>query len=114
MSKARALLDAAPVRRETVTVRGVDLELVEPSRDQAVAVRNRLLELREGSPGSMLLETRAECVRNCLPDDALTQDEAVRLLLMAGGEQGKLAKAAWELHGLSGLGAAAKADSDPT
>ncbi|MCY4535172.1 MAG: hypothetical protein OXB91_07390 [Bryobacterales bacterium] len=106
-------------RREeevTFTLDGVEhtRTLIEPGIDAVLDQRRLLVEHREDA-ATLLLRTRASAVRHCLPDDDLTQDQAMLLVARTGGELGELSSKAWKLIGGKNPGAPAKADdANPT
>ena len=98
--KTATLLEGSPT--EEVTVNGVDLVLEEP--ESSVMLDCRSLIGESVSDASKLLLAHARAVRGCLPDEELSDHEAIRLIAMSGGERGELAQKAWRLVGLGNMG----------
>ena len=104
-----------------VEAAGLRLRLEPPSAATALAVREKLFaDLNDDEQkGGVLLRVAAAALQACFPmgSAVLSDDEAARLILRAGGESGALARTALELCGLDTLlGAASEASGadDPT
>ena len=101
-----------------VEAAGLRLRLEPPSAATALAVREKLFaDLNDDDlKGGVLLRAAAAALQACF-SAALSDDEAARLILRAGGESGPLARTALKLCGLDTmLGAAGEASGadDPT
>ena len=108
-----------------VEAAGLRLRLEPPSAATALAVREKLFaDLNDDEQkGGVLLRVAAAALQACFLTEkkvgsaVLSDDEAARLILRAGGESGALARTALELCGLDTLlGAASEASGadDPT
>ena len=108
-----------------VEAAGLRLRLDPPSAATALAVREKLFaDLNDDEfKGGVLLRAATAALQACFPTEekvgsaALSDDEAARLILRAGGESGALARTALKLCGLDTmLGAASEASGadDPT
>ncbi len=104
-----------------VEAAGLRLQLDPPSAATALAVREKLFaDLNDDEfKGGVLLRAATAALQACFPvgSAALSDDEAARLILRAGGESGALARTALKLCGLDTmLGAASEVSGadDPT
>ena len=92
---AASLLGAR--RTKEVKVNRTDLTLTEPDSQAMLLIRTELTNFEADAACNM--RAKAMAVAFCLPDEELTQMEAVRLIAIAGGEASDLATKAMELAG---------------
>ena len=86
-----------------VAAAGLRLRLTPPTSGQALMVRKVLFsQAPSGDSEGAILRTAAAAVKACLAGD-LSDEEASRLVLRAGGETGALARQALKLCGLDEL-----------
>lgn len=105
LSDIRRLI-GAPVTVETC---GLRLRLTPPQAADALEVREKMFSsLEDGKPGGTMLAATALALKTCLNGMNLGEEEAMQLILRAGGERGKLAVQALELCGLGHILAGAE------
>lgn len=73
------------------------LVLEEPDCNALFRIRDML---STSANRSSFLKSMAAAVQECLPEEELDLEQAIRLINRNGGETGKLAKTAWTLVGM--------------
>lgn len=93
-------------RQVEIQVLGLDLVLTPPKLENAVAVRERMMDESEaankegGKTGGLFLSMAIHALIACLPDASLSVQDATDLILSTGGEKGELAVKVTRMVGL--------------